>query len=131
MRKTLHTYQHNKNGFTLIEVMLTIFLLALSAMMVAAIYPTAQISRQKAVHMTFAMNLAKLEIEQKISAGYANVTPSSPITSAELNLPNSTKTITISQYAPNIRKVEVSITWDGYRMIGGSVTLATFISDHS
>lgn len=126
-----HDARWNQRGLTLVEVMLTVFILALSAMMLAAIYPSAQISRMKAVHYTYATSLAEQKIEELKSAGYASVLVGSPATVAISELPNGSETVAISQYAPNIKKVEVSITWEGYRMVGGSVSLATFIADHS
>lgn len=129
--KTVPCKKRRLSGFTLIEVMLAIFLLAVSAVIIGVIYPSAQISRIKAVHMTFAMSMAQKKLEDARSSGYALVPVTPTVTTPFAELPNGTQSYTVTQYAPNIRKVEVTVTWNGYRMVGGRVSLVTFISDHS
>ncbi|MHB1458357.1 MAG: type IV pilus modification PilV family protein [Armatimonadota bacterium] len=123
-------YSISKQGFTLVEVLMAIFVLALSALMLSAIFPIAQTARIKGLHTTNAVNLAQKRIEELRSAGYSSTEPSTT-TAGVTELPNGVETISITQYISNVRKIEVSITWDGYRKVGGSVVLASFISDHS
>ena len=126
-----HDALRNQRGLTLVEVLLTVFILALSALMLAAIYPSAQTSRMKAVHYTYATSLAEQKIEELKSAGYASVQIGSPAFVVISELPNGSETVAISQYAPNIKKIVVTVGWEGFRMVGGNVSLVTFISDHS
>ena len=119
-----------RKGFTLIEVMLTVFVLALTALIFAAVFPTSQISRMKAAYMSYAVSIARQKIEEQKSAGYAGILVGT-ITSPVDELPSGIETITITQYATNIKEVKVKITWSGYRKVGGKVSLATLISDHS
>lgn len=121
----------NQSGFTLVEVLIGIFLLAIGAAIVAGVYPVAQISRVKAVYSTFATSLAEQKMEELKSAGYASIQAGSPITTAVVELPNGQQTVAITQYSPSIKKVSITITWNGYRTVGGSITLATLISNHS
>lgn len=125
-RKTLKT----KHGLTLIEVMMAVFVLALSGIMLAAIFPTAQISRIKGVYSTYAVSLAQQRIEELRAAGYASVKVGNTSVAVS-DLPGGTETILITQYLPNIKKVQVSIVWEGYRKAGGTVVLTTLLSDHS
>ena len=119
-------------GFTLIEVMIAVFILALTALVFAATVPTSQISRIKAAHTTYAVNLAKQTIEEKQSAGYASLVPGTDEVSVPADLPGGSQRTVITQTPyPNVKKVEVTITWSGYRQVGGTITLATLISDHS
>ncbi len=130
MGPILSSRKRKVGGFTLIEVMLSMLVLTFSALIFAAAFPTSQISRTKAVHMSYAMGLAQQVIEDKRSAGYSNVLPCTE-TSIPALLPGAQQTTTITQTDDNIRKIDVTITWGGYRMVGGTVHLATFISDHS
>lgn len=118
-------------GFTLVEVLLVVFILALTALMLAAIFPTAQISRIKATHTSYALSLAQQKMEEIKSAGYANIqiTPEAVVTPLA-DIPSGAQTVTVTQYAPNIKKISVSIVWSGYRRVGGRVDLVTLISDH-
>jgi len=119
------------SGFTLIEVMLVIFVLSLTVLMFAATFPTSQISRIKAAHMSYAVSVAQQTIEEKRSAGYAGLLADTSEVSIPADLPGGQQTTTITQFAPNIKKIEVTITWSGYRQVGGSTTIVTLISDHS
>ncbi|HUV04887.1 MAG TPA: type II secretion system protein [Armatimonadota bacterium] len=119
------------SGFTLVEVLLVVFMLALTALMFAATFPTSQISRIKATHMSYALSLAQQKVEEIKSAGYGNIqiTPT-PVTSSLADIPSGTQTVTVTQYEANIKKISVSIVWSGYRQVGGTVDLVTLISDH-
>lgn len=118
-------------GFTLVEVMIAVFILAITALIFAATVSTAQISRIKAAHTTYAVNLAKQTIEEKQSAGYASLLPGTPEVTIPADLPGGVQTTQISQYAANLKEVQVTITWSGYRQVGGSITMDALISDHS
>ncbi len=130
MRSDTRVRKRKSAGFTLIEVLLAILVLTFTALIFTAVFPTSQISRTKAVHMSYAMGVAQQTLEEKRAAGYANLLPRTDI-SIPAELPGAEQTTTITQYGPNTRKVEVTITWGGYRKVGGSVTLSTLISDHS
>lgn len=117
-------------GLTLVEVMLAVFVLALTAIILIACFPTSQISRIKAAHLSYAVGLAQKQMEEFRSAGYASVLVSDPVNTPVAELPSGSQTITITQYAPNVKQIEVTITWEGYRKVGGSTTLVTLISDH-
>ena len=119
------------SGFTLVEVLLAVFILAITALIFVACFPTSQISRIKAAHMTYAVSLAQQKLEEIRSAGYAGLIISDPVDTPLEELPGGNQRITITQFSVNIKKIEVTITWGGYRKVGGSTTLVTLISDHS
>jgi prepilin-type N-terminal cleavage/methylation domain-containing protein len=131
MESAARVSKRKSGGFTLIEVLLSMMVLTFSALIFTAAFPTSQISRMKAVHMTYAIGVAQQTLEEKRSAGYSAVIPGEPTVSIPAELPGAQQTTTISQYDSNTRQVEVTITWGGYRKAGGNITLATLISDHS
>lgn len=131
MKSATRVSKGKSGGFTLIEVLLAIMVLMFTALIFTAAFPTSQISRIKAVHRTYAIGLAQQTLEEKRSAGYSGVIPGEPTISVPAELPGAQQTTTISQFGSNTRKVEVMVTWSGYRRVGGSITLATLISDHS
>ena len=117
-------------GFTLVEVLLVVFVMVLIALIFAATFPISQNARMKAAYMSYAVSLARQKIEDQRSAGYAGIlayTETVPVS----ELPNGSETVTITQYSSNVKKIKVEITWSGYRVVGGEVTLVTLISDHS
>ena len=118
-----------RSGFTLIEVMLAVFVLSLTALIFAASFPISQISRIKSAHMSYAVNMARQTMEEKRAAGYNGLLIGTT-TSVPADLPGSQQTTTITQYSPHIKQVVVTISWEGYRRVGGSTTLVTLVSDH-
>ena len=117
-------------GFALVEVLLAMMVLTFAALIFTAAFPTSQISRIKAVHMSYAMGLAQQTLEEKRSAGYASLLEGSEV-SIPAELPGAQQTTTISVVGTNTKKVEVTITWGGYRKVGGTMHMATLISDHT
>jgi len=130
MMERRNTLRRNQTGFTLIEVMLAVFVLALTALMFAATFPTSQISRIKAAHMSYAVSLAQQKVEELRSAGYSGVMVGDPVETPLTEMPGGIQRIAVTQYAPNIKKIEVRVTWTGYRRVSGDTILVTFISDH-
>jgi len=114
-----------------VEVLLVVFVLAFTALILAAVFPSAQVSRIKAAHMSYAVSLAHQKVEELRSAGYSGVLVSPTVETPLPELPNGVQSITITQYAPNVKRIQVAITWGGYRKVQGSANLVTLISDHS
>ncbi len=130
MRHARLSKRGRRSGFTLIEVMLAVFVLSLTALIFAAAFPISQISRIKSAHMSYAANLARQTMEEKRAAGYNGLLIGTT-TSVPAELPDSQQTTTITQYSTHIKKVVITITWEGYRKVGGSTTLVTLVSDHA
>lgn len=118
-----------ESGFTLVEVMLMVFVLTLMALMFAAIYPTAQISHKKSAFTSYAVGLAQQKVEEIKAAGYANIQLTNGVETPLDILPSGTQRVRITQYADDIKQVEVTISWDGYRKVGGTIELVTLVSD--
>lgn len=131
MKSVIQVSKRKSGGFTLVEVLLSMMVLMFAALIFTAAFPTSQISRMKAVHMSYAMGLAQQTLEEKRSAGYSNLLEGTSETSIPAELPGAQQETYITQFGPNTKKVEVTITWGGYRKVGGTMRLATLISDHS
>ncbi len=85
-----------KRGFSLIEVLLAIFLVALSALLVGATMPVANISRAKANYQDKAMGLAQKQLETIRGLGYSNASPTQLFS---YGLIDSTSTIDTNTYS--------------------------------
>lgn len=131
MKSVIQVSKRKSGGFTLVEVLLSMMVLMFAALIFTAAFPTSQISRMKAVHMSYAMGVAQQTIEQSRAGGYANLIEGTSETSIPADLPGAQQNTSITQFSANTKKVEVTITWGGYRMVGGTVRLATLITDHS
>lgn len=111
MLSTRERKMRRQGGFTLVEVLLVVFVLALTAMILAAVFPSSQVSRIKAAHLSYAVSLAHQKMEELRAAGYSGVLVSPTVETPLPELPNGVQSITISQYSPNIKKIQVVITW--------------------
>jgi type II secretory pathway pseudopilin PulG len=143
-------------GFTLVEVMLAAFLMALAAALAAATVPIAHIERQRAELTMKAAGLAQKEIETIRVGGYAeasaaqlyavglidSTTPVSGTTStytfntvdasvpdnAPTILPSGNATITITEATIGLRQIVITVTWyDGSLHETQSYTAGTVI----
>jgi len=126
-----------KGAFSLIEVLMASFLVALCAAVLAASIPTATKSRLKATYTGLALSLAQKELEAIRTRGYPNVsgdqlaslglldsaTPVSANTFSFTNvdqplfdspsrvLPNGQGFVTIEQADLDLRRVVVTVQW--------------------
>ncbi len=71
-----HSKKRSKSGgFSLIEILFGIFIVALCATVLSATMPTANQSRVKANNVSKAINLAQKQMEAIRCVGYASITP--------------------------------------------------------
>ncbi len=143
-------------GFTLIEMLVVIFILAVGLTSVSALFVAGVISSRKAEHTSAAVNAARRELERMRGSGFAACTVNSPIFPAaedyqvltdngdgtgELsfpvaNLPHAQGRILLAYYDspsgvyPNLKDITVTVTWTGGARTGGRVSLRTFIGNH-
>jgi prepilin-type N-terminal cleavage/methylation domain-containing protein len=143
-------------GFTLIELVVVIFLLSLGLCAVAGLFVAGTISSAKGRRMNTARQAAQRQLERLRSAGFAGCIVDSEIfTSAEGYTivhqnadktgrigftvpalpPGATGTIDIAYYSgatgsyPNLKDVTVTVSWPGGGVTGGKVVLHTFVAN--
>lgn len=143
-----------RKGFSFVEVLFAIFLVAMSASIVVATMPIANKSRAKADLMNKATGLAQKQLEAIRGMGYANATPSQLLSlglidsitpvgtntysfsnsdSANLDnpariLPSGTGKILVEQPDLELRRITVTISWSE-RGVTRSVSLGTLIAN--
>ena len=126
-----------RKGFTLVEALFAIFLVAICAAIVAATTPIASMSRVKAESMNKATGIAQKELESIRGAGFANCTASALVSAGLLDstnvvapntysftnsdllkfdnaakvLPNGTGTVKLEQLNIDLVRVTVTVTW--------------------
>ncbi len=67
--------RRNQAAFTLVEVVFSVFVIAMCAMIVASTMPVAAMSRTKADLLTRASDIAEKEMESIRGEGFSNATP--------------------------------------------------------
>jgi len=121
----------NIKGFTLIESIVSILLVALFILIFAAAFPGGQAIVQKGELTSIATDIAQEKMEEIRKAGYNSLTFGTQ-TFTVSQLPNGQGKITVSPYptsnSKNIAKVEIVISWQGARATSGSVKISSLIS---
>ena len=101
----------NKEGFTLVEIMVAIIVLAIGLLSFFALNMAIIKSNVFSKAITYATNLAQEKIEQLKNTPYANITNQ---TETGIGLNNAfTRTTTVQEGVPqaNMKTITVTVTW--------------------
>ena len=144
-------------GFSLIELLVVIIILALGLYAVGALFVAGTISASKARRITAARQAGEKEVERLRSAGFAGcivdpdifstaegytILQQNPDLTGRIGFelpttlpPGSTGTIDIAVYQagagyyPNLKDLTVSVIWPGGGVTGGTLVLHTLIAN--
>ncbi|MEI7985328.1 MAG: type II secretion system protein [Armatimonadota bacterium] len=94
----MYVKRRKNNGFTLIEVMLSVFMVTCAGAILASAMPAATVSRMKGNYLNKAANFAQKEVELMKAQTYSNLT-ATKLFSADLI--DSTSTIATNTYSCN------------------------------
>jgi type IV pilus assembly protein PilV len=99
-------------GFTLIEIMITLVILSVGLVALAGLQITAIKANAFSKRMTTATAVAEAKIEQLKDTPYANVQSESatPIVAANMNFTRQV-TVTANSPVPNTKTIQVTVTW--------------------
>jgi prepilin-type N-terminal cleavage/methylation domain-containing protein len=131
-----------KLGYTLIEVIVGLFLVSLGALMFSAMLPMAAKGGRMVGNYQQASSLVQHKIDECRSVGYGRLTyselqtagiidaspTSSPYSFAGVDslasiYPSATGTLTVTDFSTTIRQVTVTLTWSGSALKQGNGTL--------
>ena len=115
----------NNNGFTLIEVLISILVLAVVLTGGMALYHNASEIMAHMVHKKVAMELADLEMEGIKEQTYNSIIPVDETSIAGSSLTNAKKTITVTEVDERYKEVGVTVAWKDNTK---SVELLTYIA---
>lgn len=105
----------SSNGFTIVELMVSIVLVGISAVGISYTFISIQNIQRQATLMDTATRDAQSEIESLRNNNYTSLTPGEVINftpSLSTNLPaGSTGTATVSQPSTDLRRVDASVTY--------------------
>lgn len=144
-----HSRHRSKGGYSLLEVVISIFLISAAAVMFSGMMPTASKSGKMVGNHQQASSLVQHKVDQLRAVGYGrltytelknagiidtnpNVAPFSftQVDSLASIYPNPTGTIEVSDPSPNIRSVTVNLRWTGsaFRQGNGNVAVTALIA---
>ncbi len=117
------------DGFTLVELLVTIIVLGIVMVSLGGLYYTVQANEVKSQHFDLAVRAARTEVEDLRNNGYSSLTPGGTITftsSLPTGLPSGKAgTVAISEPTPGLRRVDVTVTYADY----GQTQTITLSSD--
>ena len=142
-------------GFTLIEMMVVVFILAVGLTSVSALFIAGLVSGRKAERINAATNAVQQQLERLRSAGFSGCSVDPDIfQSADgysivqqnddgtgrvgfgvPELPNGQGTIDIAFYDagsgtyPNLKDITISVAWTGGKPTGGTTVFQTLIAN--
>jgi prepilin-type N-terminal cleavage/methylation domain-containing protein len=109
---------YNQDGFTLIELIVTITVLGIVIAGLGGLYYAMQVAEVQSQHYDIAVRAARTEIEQLRNSGYSALTPGTNIdftSSLPAAIPlGKHGTVAVSQPASDLRQVDVTITYTDY-----------------
>jgi prepilin-type N-terminal cleavage/methylation domain-containing protein len=140
---------HGRRGFTWIEVLAAIFVTGITALIFSACFPMAARSQEMVADQQQALGLIQHKIDQLRAIGWGRLTytemrdagiiDSSPSSGTfrftqtdgvVAIYQNGTGTISVSDFATNIRAVTVTVSWTGSaaRQGNGSLSVTALIA---
>jgi type IV pilus assembly protein PilV len=101
-----------EDGFTLLEIMITLVILSLALVALAGLQISAIRGNAFSKRMTTAVSIGEARLEQLKNTSYANIQSESPTQVTESNM-NFTRQVTITNNSPlpNTRTVNITVTW--------------------
>ena len=125
-------YKKNlQSGFSLLEVPISLFIIAVMLLVYAAASNTLMLNRNSR-EADLANYIAVSEIEDLRNTGYANLPASGAFTHPLLDqLPSGTATITITDYNNDTKEAVVTVSWkDQGSFAAHSAVLTTLINKY-
>ncbi len=112
MHKTL---KNEQQGFTLVEMLVTIVVLGIAVVGIASLYYSMQVVQAQSQHLDLAVRAARSEIENLRNNGYNNLVSGGNInftSSLPNNLPKDRSgTVVVSQPVSGLVQVDVTISY--------------------
>ena len=143
MAGTAPQRQRSRRGFTWLELLVAIFIVAMSGAIFAGLLPMAGKTQMMAGNYQQAASLLQHKLDQLRAVGYGRLnydelSDAGIVDASPSNLPyefdqvdnltsvfkSATGTIAIATYSSDIKKVTVTITWSGSAMRQGNGTLS-------
>jgi type IV pilus assembly protein PilV len=118
----------SEEGFTLIEIMITLVILSIGLVALAGLQVSAIKGNAFSKRMTAAVSIANQKLEQLKDTAYANILSESSTQITQSNI-QFTRQVTVTNNSPlaNTKTVNVTVTWsDGSN--SHSVPITTIIS---
>lgn len=119
----------NKNlGFTLIEILIALFIVSVTVVFVVVVVGTAQTTRDT-TYESIAFRIADSKIDELRAGGYALLPPGGSFSDPELvNVPQGVASTSITDWNAKTKRVTVGVSWQNQNGLARFVSLTTLIT---
>ena len=108
---------HSPNsGFTLLEILLTLVLLAVGVTALSQAFSTGMLASTDIENVDLAMNIAQAKMEEFKNTSFASLSSSG--STGDANFPNFN--VTVSVTGTDLKQIDVTVSWNAQ---GGSPTV--------
>lgn len=116
-------------GFTLIEVLITIFVVGVLVALYGVGVMTTSLTRE-AAHQDIALHAASQQLESLRMGGYAALPASGSFSNTQITqLPSGSGAMTVSALNAKTKQVVVTVSWQEGSRGSRSVSLSTYITE--
>lgn len=115
-------------GFTLIEMLISLFILSIATAFVAVIINTVGLTRD-AAYESVALHIAQNELDTLRAAGYDQLPSSGAFSNPQLaSLPQGSASTTVADWNDKTKEVTTSVSWQGVNGTPRIASLTTLIT---
>jgi len=118
---------HRKRGFAFIEVLVTLFVIAMLIVGYAAAISSTSLTRE-AKHQEIALRIASHELESVRAIGYASTTSGAFNDSLMSSLTNASGSVAVSSFNAQTKQVRVMVSWQEESRGDRIISLTTLLT---
>lgn len=122
-------WTNKKDGFTLVEMLVALFILSATTLFVTVVVGTSKGTRD-AVHENIAFRVAESKLNELRAGGYASLPSSGSFSDSQLlSVPEGTASTSITIWNAQTKKVVAGVSWLGSDGRTRFVSLETLITE--
>lgn len=120
---------YKRSGFTLVEMLVTLFVLSVGVVIVAIAVGTTGTTRDSA-YENIAFHIAESKLDELRAAGYSTLPASGPFSDSQLaSLPQGSASTTVTTWNAKTKRVATGVAWRGATGATRYVSLTTLITE--
>jgi type IV pilus assembly protein PilV len=116
MRQTPARIHSRNQGFTLLEILITVVLLTVGVLALSQAFSTTLLTSTDAESVDLGLNIAQAKMEELKNTAFSSLASSGP--TADSNFPNFNMTVTVTGADP--KQIDVTAAWN---VKGGSTSV--------
>ncbi|MDP1689992.1 MAG: type II secretion system protein [bacterium] len=118
-----------KRGFSLVEIVVTLFILSVTAIFATMVIGTIKVTRDSTFE-NVAFRIADSKLNELRAGGYATLPTSGPFSDSQLTaLPQGLASTTVTDWNAKTKQVVIGVSWFGADSTTHYVSLVTLVTE--